>query len=155
MSDTVAIELMSADDARSVFDLVRRGFESYVKADCTDEGREMFFQAVQYILHDHSDEYVIFVARSGGAVVGMIALGKDDHICLFFVDTPRQGSGIGRALFEAALERWRRWRPSSPAIDVHASLFAVPIYERLGFERQSDVECQNGIQFVKLLYRLR
>jgi predicted GNAT family N-acyltransferase len=68
------------------------------------------------------------------------------------VNRTHQGKGIGRKLFETALGHCLAMNPNLQAMDVHSSLFAVPIYEQLGFQRRSGTEVKNGIRFVKMLY---
>jgi GNAT superfamily N-acetyltransferase len=152
MSNDIHYQIISVGDDREVYDLVERGFDEFVKDDCTEEGAGVFFEAVRYILFDKPDNYFVIVAKRDENVLGMIAVADHHHISLFFVDRAHQGKRIGRGLFEAALERCRATSPSLQAVDVHSSLFAVPIYERLGFRRQGGTELKNGIRFVKLVY---
>ena len=152
MSTDIRYESISTDDDREVYDLVERGFDEFVKDDCTEEGAGVFFEAVRYILYDKPDNYFVIVAKRDKDVLGMIAVADYYHISLFFVDRTHQGKRIGRGLFEAALKRCRAASPSLKAVDVHSSLFAVPIYERLGFRKQGGTELKNGIRFVKLVY---
>jgi GNAT superfamily N-acetyltransferase len=152
MSTPIRYDLISTPDDREVYALVERGFDEFVRDDCTKEGAGVFFEAVRYILFDKPDNYFVIVAKQDDIVLGMIAVADRHHISLFFVDRAHQGRRIGRGLFEAALARCRAANPSLEVVDVHSSLFAVPIYERLGFERQGGAELKNGVRFVKLVY---
>jgi GNAT superfamily N-acetyltransferase len=90
------------------------------------------------------------VARGGDRPVGLIDVRSGFHICLFFVDLDAQGQGIGRALFDAAVERCGLGERAF--FEVNSSLFAVPIYEKLGFRKKSGVRLLNGIRFVEMVY---
>jgi GNAT superfamily N-acetyltransferase len=153
MPDDIRLGLMSDRDDEKVFALVERGFREFVQADCTAEGVEMFFEAVRYILYERPDNYFTVVAKKSETVVGMISVGDYFHISLFFVDRAHQRRHLGRRLFEDALERCGMHKQSPLALDVHSSLFAVPVYQKLGFQKKGGVDLKNGIRFVRMLYQ--
>ena len=96
---------------------------------------------------------MLAVARD--KIVGMIDMKENHHICLFFVDSFYQRQGIGKALLDHALAYCLRSNPDVTTINVHASLFAVPIYKKLGFRQTQPEQIKNGIRFVKMVRQLQ
>lgn len=43
---------------------------------------------------------------------------------------------------------------TSPTITVHSSLFAVPIYQKLGFVQIDDVKEDGGIRYMPMKYKM-
>ena len=81
-----------------------------------------------------------------GEIVGMLATRNSGrHIALFFVDSAYQRKGIGRKLFELA-------KADCPGetMTVNAAPFAIPIYEKLGFNVNNTEQIVNGIRFTPM-----
>lgn len=70
------------------------------------------------------------VAESGKRIVGVIAL-KSNQIRTFYVHPSWQTRGIGRMLFEQVKREAQR--KGYRTLKVSSSLYAVPIYQSLGF----------------------
>ncbi|MCL1951151.1 MAG: GNAT family N-acetyltransferase [Turicibacter sp.] len=85
---------------------------------------------------------------SDGEIVGVIAIKPAGHIALLFVDSAHQRQGIGRKLFETAQQHLSHH--GCQEITVHASLFAVDVYRRLGFRATDAQQEENGIRFVPM-----
>ena len=86
-------------------------------------------------------------------MAGMIEIRGGDHIALFFVE--RRGEGISRGLLDLALEECRRRKRDLTQVTVNSSLFAEPIYRRMGFESSGGPHMVNGILFVPMTLRLK
>src|SRR5271157_2946933 len=155
MSMGITYRHMVAGEEREVFELVRAGFDGYVRTDLTDEGVSEFFRAAHEMIYHRPISHLIAVAESPTAIAGMIDIRDNSHICLFFVAEPFHRKGIGRDLLEWAIE----WCLSSDqkirAVDVNSSLFAVPAYRRLGFEQTKPEQLVSGIKFVPMSKTLR
>lgn len=81
-------------------------------------------------------------------LVGIIGLQEGQHICLFFVKKSHQKHGIGRELFEKALEMTKE-----KEITVNASLSSVEIFKNLGFTVTDCEQNINGIVFIPMIYK--
>ncbi len=111
----------------------------------------------------------IIVAQVDGNIVGAVAYigpGKP-KAAMFQAEWPimrmlvvapeSQGQGIGRALAHECIARARR--DGAPEIALHTSEImrvALPMYERMGFQRRADAPSTFGVQYgiyVKLLSR--
>ena len=85
------------------------------------------------------------VARCpAGTLAGCIGMRDQTHLFHFFVAEPFQRTGLGRRLWE-----WARVNVQSAAagFTVNASLQAIPVYERFGFEKQGPVKVEYGVVF--------
>ncbi len=150
MSDELTIDIAEPEDADQLFALVERVAEVMVSSDFTTGGAEEFFKAVRMIVYDRPEGHTLLVAKRAGTVVGMIDVRDHYHICLFFVDLPHQHRGVGRLLFDEV--RLRTPKGGTTYYEVNSSLYAVPIYEKLGFRKISGVRLRNGIRFVELIW---
>ncbi len=137
-----------------VCDLVTHVSRQFILEEFTPEGYGLF---QTYANPDAMADRVkagglVLVCESATSIVGMIELRGENHIALFFVKS--LGQGIGRALFDAAIQIKRRETPGLTEITVHASLFAVPAYVGLGFEPTGPECFENGIKYVPMEYRI-
>ena len=149
MTLVIDIGEMREDEATPLYEMVERVTQRMVCADFEPEGHKEFFDAVSLMLFERPENHQILVARLGARPVGLMDVRDNYHICLFFVDLDVQGKGVGRALFEAAVRRCRGG--DRPSLEVHSSLFAVPVYKAFGFETRSGVRLVNGIRFVEMV----
>ena len=78
---------------------------------------------------------------------GVIAFRDFNHITLFFVKEEYQRKGIGRALFQKALEI-----AQVENISVHSSPFAVECYKSLGFKVLDAEKVELGIRYIPMEY---
>ena len=65
------------------------------------------------------------------------------------IDTVYQGEGIGRELVAYAEKRAKE--AGYNKIIMHAMLFVVGFYEKLGYHAEGDVFEEQGITFVKMV----
>jgi ribosomal protein S18 acetylase RimI-like enzyme len=135
------IRLATEDDAADVARLMI-GFRDWWQRDQPDDAA--FEAGVPRLLADPNTEFLL----AGDPAAGVCQLryrfaiwtGSED-CCLedIFVEPQARGSGLGRALAEAALERARRRGCARIELDVNeANPAALALYESLGFESWSD-----------------
>jgi len=72
------------------------------------------------------------------------------HVTLFFVLPAFQGRGIGRRLFDSAVERVRRTTSGATKLEVHSSPVAVPVYQALGFSVTGPETVGDGIRYIPM-----
>lgn len=87
----------------------------------------------------------------GGLILAPI---DDDSIRLMqvAVDTIYQGEGIGRELVKYAEKRAKE--AGYNKIVMHAMLFVVDFYEKIGYHTEGDVFEEQGITFLKMVKEL-
>lgn len=79
-------------------------------------------------------------------IVATRAGGK--HVALFFVDGKYHKQGIGRQLWNQMLSD-----NMNNELTVHSSLYAVQVYEHLGFVKTGDIQTEDGITYIPMVYR--
>lgn len=149
-SASVSYRIMPPALADGVYALVTASFNRYVREDCTPEGGEEFFRAAREMIFNRPRNHFIIIAESGTAVAGMIDVRDSFHISLLFVDPAWMGRGIARELLDRAVRRIREQAPDIRTLEVNSSLYAVPVYEKLGFTRNRPAQEINGIRFVEM-----
>ena len=146
-------QLLRGDEER-VSRMIEGVFDEFIAPDYEAEGIEEFKRHIvpEVILERHmrGDSFVL-VAEEGDEPVGVIDVRDGNHIRLFFVREDRQGRGIGRKLFELALERCLREKRGLDSITVNSSPYAVPIYESLGFSANGPERVKNGIRHTPMI----
>ena len=87
----------------------------------------------------------------GGLILAPV---DDDTIRLMqvAVDTIYQGEGIGRELVKYAEKRAKE--AGYTKIVIHAMLFVVDFYEKMGYHPEGDVFEEQGITFLKMVKNL-
>ena len=135
------VRLATEKDAAEVARLMI-GFRDWWQRDKPDDGA--FEAGVRRLLADPNTDYLI----GGDPPVGVCqlryryALWTESEDCALediFVEASARGSGVGRALVEAAFERARERGCRRMELDVNeANVAALSLYESLGFESWSD-----------------
>lgn len=146
----VTCRMIRQGEEQQVFALIERVFDEFVRRDFTVEGVAEFFRAARVMLFERPPDHFAMVATSDDRIVGIIDMKGRSHVCLFFVDARCHGRGIGRRLFENALAVCRSAKPGLEEVDVNSSVWAVPVYERLGFKQTKPEQTINGIRFVAM-----
>jgi GNAT superfamily N-acetyltransferase len=156
MDEDITYRLMRPGEEAEICDLVISVFGEFIGYRYPPEGVREFFQyAEPSLLRERFlSHHFTLVATQNGRIAGMIEVRDESHICLFFVDKRLHGHGVGRGLFERALERCRQNRPDRAYVDVNSSPNAVEIYERLGFNATGPETTINGITFVPMALTL-
>ncbi|MDD5263771.1 MAG: GNAT family N-acetyltransferase [Candidatus Bipolaricaulis sp.] len=146
--------MMRREDRESVFALVERGFDQFVRADFAEEGVAAFLRAARRMVFEQPPEHFVMVAARDGDIIGMIDMRHHSHICLFFVEPSCIGQGIGRGLLDRAIGECRKHKAGLRRIDVNSSLWAKPVYHSLGFRQAKPEQVVNGIRFVDMVKEL-
>jgi GNAT superfamily N-acetyltransferase len=103
--------------------------------------------AHSYAQRIDSSEFSHYVAEDAAGPCGVIALRNGSHLYHLFVRADAHGQGIARALWEHA-----RARTDHSTFTVNSSLYAVAVYERLGFVAKAPPQTADGLVFVPMGY---
>ena len=98
-------------------------------------------QAIETLIA--SERMVFLLAMSDQRIAGVLAIEDKLSIKYFFVDPEHQKMGIGKLLWQFA----KNSGEFGATLKVRSSLFAVPIYQRLGFESIGPPSSFNGLHF--------
>ena len=141
------IRQLTKQEIINALPLVWKVFNEYEAVNYPDSGTQAFYHAI----HDEG-----FIARlsaygafDGDSLIGILASRNEgSHIALFFVDGAYHGQGIGRSLWNAFLSD-----SDQNEITVNSSLYAVGIYEKLGFTKTDEPQEDSSIRFIPMVYR--
>lgn len=128
--------------------LIRESYDRFVSHDYTPEGTHHFYEYASVEALEariQGDSHFALVAVNDGEMIGIIEMRNCDHCSMFFVKAKHHGQGIGRWLFEEAIEICRAHFPGLKEITVHSSPYAVPVYRKLGFISTDTLREENGI----------
>ncbi|MFP4309867.1 MAG: GNAT family N-acetyltransferase [Desulfococcaceae bacterium] len=151
-----AIRPLETVESEAVSGLVGRAFDRDVAPLYDAKGIYNFriFSSTGAMALRAANRHWALVAELDGEPAGVLEVREDRHISMFFVDPSRQGMGVGRRLFEAAVARCRKRNPGLTRLTVCSSPNAVPVYARLGFRKEGPPAVESGIRFVPMGCRL-
>jgi GNAT superfamily N-acetyltransferase len=135
------IRLATEEDADDVARLMI-GFRNWWQRDEPDDAS--FEAGVRRLLSDPNTEFLLGGEHAAGVcqLRYRFAVWTGSEDCWLedvYVEEPARGTGLGRALVEAALERARERGCARVELDVNAANpVALALYESLGFESWSD-----------------
>ena len=92
-------------------------------------------------------EMVCLVATFKKSLVCVLAISDHSHVKYFFTHPDYQKLGIGKQLWQFALNGGMLGN----TVTVRSSLFAVPVYERLGFKAVEPPKIFNGMHYQKMV----
>ena len=143
------------EDAPSVSTLIQRAERATDSQISSPEQAEWWssLSSPTAVLEKAKDRELWVALSATGTILGIIGL-KKNHLRTFYVDPDMQGRGIGRVLFELvkkiAIERGYK------TMVVHASPFAVPIYQHFGFRKQRLLHIErDGFKYEETLLYLK
>ena len=153
----IEIRFMQEGEEEKICDLVVRTFDRFVAPGYSIQGEEEFLKYAnpRKLLERAGKNHFTLAAWLHSVVVGMIEVRDYRHISMFFVDQIYQGQGIGKNLHQQAIEICLHHNPDLECISVFSSPFAVPIYEKLGFETTGPDQYQSGIHFIPMVLKLK
>ena len=129
-------------------ELIWKTFMEYEAPDYSQQGIEEFKKSI------YDKEWLLarefYGAYEDNALLGVIATKDKSHIALFFVDGKYHRRGIGRKLFEKALDE-----NDKDYFTVNSSPYAKEAYEHLGFECIDDMQCINGLKFYPMTMKIK
>lgn len=143
------IRKAALSDIHQVADLVRSLAHYYL-----DEDREVLPDWFNNTLTDSAfsnrfiaSDYHNYIAEIEGVIVGYIAIKTGCHLYHLFVSPDHHHQGIGKALWQFCIAELKITHCS-----VRSSLYAVPIYAKLGFRVTGDVAYKEGIGYQPMYY---
>ena len=142
------IKNINFDELDGALELIWKTFLEYEAPEYSQEGIEEFKKSIYDKEWLHAREF--YGAYEDDNLLGVIATKDKSHIALFFVDGRCHRRGIGRKLFEKALEE-----NDKDYFTVNSSPYAKEVYEHLGFECVEDMQCVNGIRFYPMTMKVK
>jgi ribosomal protein S18 acetylase RimI-like enzyme len=135
------IRLADAADAESISALVTHLTDRFVAHEFSEEGRETMLRSMapEAIRGYIEKGFRYFVSESATGIDGVVATRDDTHLYHLFVAEHAQGQGLGTKLWHVARQACLD-AGGTGEFTVFSSRQAVGFYEKLGFERESEVD---------------
>jgi GNAT superfamily N-acetyltransferase len=145
---TMDIRQITQQEVSPALELIWNVFNEFEAPEYSNEGIKTFEKFIRD--NDAIALLEIYGAFEHDNLLGVIAVRGKNHIAMFFLRKQYHRKGIGRKLFEYALQNC-----DSDSITVNSSPYAVPIYQRLGFVNTNEEQTVDGIRFTPMLYAIR
>jgi GNAT superfamily N-acetyltransferase len=154
---TAHIRHATRSDAKAISALIQRVVH-YFLIHPNGRGAEDFMASISphaiadYLSQPDFRYLVTTITTDTGAeqVIGVAALRDQAHLYHLFVDPEWHRQGVAKRLWEALKAQAQQDQRYQGHFTVNSSVYAVPVYQALGFEVVSDVQHNNGIAFVSM-----
>ena len=95
-----------------------------------------------------SKEYEWLVATvEENEIVGVLSVSQKKHVKYYFVVPKYQGIGVGKLLWKEAIKK----SIFGSEVSVSSSMCAVPVYEKLGFEKIGEAAKFNSMAYQSMV----
>jgi GNAT superfamily N-acetyltransferase len=151
MSPHITIRDALPVDAENISTLIQ-GEARYCTANPSGEGAEHFFSTITpeaiagYITNPN---FIYLLGFVGEELAGAVAIRDGKHLYHLFVASKFHRRGIGSALWAHAKARVLE-SGNTEGFTVNSTPFAVPVYERFGFQIQGTLVEEKGVAFVPM-----
>jgi GNAT superfamily N-acetyltransferase len=149
---------LEPEKLNEVLDFIRGVFLEFNAPDYSEEGRQRFMSfidpkrlhlLINELMGENPFIFRMWTCSDNNKIVGAL-MGNVDHLYLLFVDGKYHRRGIARRLFNMQLEHYERF--TSSKITVNSSLYAVEVYQKLGFAINGEEVYENGLRFIPMEY---
>lgn len=141
---------MVLGEEQVVCDLVTQVFNEYVASDYEQDGIDEFFRFAnpEAMKERMQSNGFVLVAQQDDRIVGMLEFFPPDIVALLFVTVRHQG--IAKKLLGQSIDKACTINPNLSKLIAHASLYAQPIYQKMGFRNTGNAKTENGITYVPM-----
>lgn len=141
------LELSELSEAKK---LVKKVFMTFEAPEYSKEGVAHFLTYLDEELEMElaANQVQVWCGKDAQQIVGLLAVRLPAHVALLFVDEAYHRQGIAKQLFQEMLSELM-----PEQVTVNSSPYAVPIYERLGFQIEGNEKTVSGIRFQSMVYR--
>lgn len=146
----VEISRLDLSELSEAKKLVKKVFMTFEAPDYSKEGVAHFLTYLDEELEMElaANQVQVWCGKDAQQIVGLLAVRLPAHVALLFVDEAYHRQGIAKQLFQEMLSEL-----IPEQITVNSSPYAVPIYERLGFQIEGNEKTVSGIRFQSMVYK--
>ncbi|HYE36463.1 GNAT family N-acetyltransferase [Methylocaldum sp.] len=140
------IRLATLDDAPGISALARDMTKRFIASEFSEEAARRLLDSMDEtsIKSYIESGYRYHVAEENGELVGVVAVRDNRHLYHLFVSERFQGKGLAKRLWEVA--KAASIGSGNPGVfTVNSSRYAVGVYEKFGFVRQSEAIDVSGV----------
>jgi predicted GNAT family N-acyltransferase len=155
MPETIQFRRATQDDSQQISDLVSTVTRKHIGPLLSSAGLVALLRSMDLASTRKriSEAWPTFCALQDQVFVGVIVIKPPSHLYQLFVRSDTHGKGVGRSLFQIA-EMHVIEDLGSGIKTVNASLNAVSVYQRLGFELKGEVKEQDDVRFQPMVRTL-
>ena len=148
------IRKATADDSEIVSELICELSAKYITHEFSAQGVEHLLASMNpgAIRKCFNADYQYHLAEMGDQVVGVVGVRDNSHLYHFFVAEKYQGRGIGRKLWQVAMDTCLS-NGNAGEFTVNSSRYALGIYEKLGFVAQSAPKEKSGVVYIPMKFK--
>lgn len=129
--------------------LIKKVFMQFEAPDYSEEGVAHFMAYLDEELEKEfaTNQLQLWGTRINEQLIGILAIRSAKHVALLFVDEAHHCQGIAKKMYQTILSEL-----TPKQLTVNSSPYAVPAYERLGFQRNGDEKTVSGIRFQPMIF---
>lgn len=146
----VEISRLDLSELSEAKKLVKKVFMTFEAPNYSKEGVAHFLTYLDEELEMElaANQVQVWCGKDARQIVGLLAVRLPAHVALLFVDEAYHRQGIAKQLFQEMLSELM-----PEQVTVNSSPYAVPIYERLGFQIEGNEKTVSGIRFQSMVYK--
>lgn len=143
------IRKVEKDDVENIQKLVLTLSNFYLKS--KDDELPLWFSTAlstqAFLTRIESPDYKSYVYENEAGIVGYIAIKDNSYLQHLFVSEACHRQGICKLLWQYALQYL------DSTISVRSSVYAIPVYKKLGFIESGSLAEKDGILFLPMEFR--
>ena len=139
------------DDSVEISSLISRNSKVLLADDFEDDGLDFFLRSVeaQSIREYMEQGFRYLVAEYNDVIVGVIAIKDFSHMFHLFVDKDYHQRGIAKMLWQD-MRSYSFEKGNRGFFTLNSTTYALPIYQRWGFEITSEAKRAYGIRYTPM-----
>ncbi|NRA71116.1 MAG: GNAT family N-acetyltransferase [Gammaproteobacteria bacterium] len=141
----------TVNDVAQISDLISRNSKLLLVDDFDDGGLEFFLRSVEAkSIREYMEQgFSYFVASENDDVIGVIAIKDYSHMFHLFVDKNHHQRGIAKKLWDV-IRGYSLKKGNKGYFTLNSTTYALPIYQRWGFEQTSEAQRSYGIRYTPM-----
>lgn len=145
----IDVSRMDGSDLSAAVGLIKKVFMKFEALDYSAEGVAHFMAYLDDELEKElsASQLQFWCGMLGQQLVGVLAVRSTNHVALLFVDEKYHRKGIAKQMYQAMLAEL-----APKQLTVNSSPYAVPAYEKLGFQLNGEEETVSGIRFQPMIF---
>ena len=145
------IRAATPDDSLAISALISTLTKKYIAVDFSDNGKKVLLKSIQPEAIDQklASDFQYHVAEMNEHIIGVVGIKSNQHLYHLFVAEANQRRGAAKQLWQTALT-FCLLNGNPGHFTVNSSIYALPLYKKLGFKALSDPVENNGIIYIPM-----
>jgi len=145
------IRTATVKDSHEISALITRNSKALLNDDFDNGGLDFFLRSVEtQSIREYMDQgFFYLVAEEEQSIIGVIAIKDNSHMFHLFVDQNHHQRGIAKMLWQQMREQSIE-RGNNGEFTLNSTTYALPVYQRWGFEVISEAKRAYGIRYTPM-----